>query len=166
MVRGDTMATNRPVQRALNAYWKSLAIVDPLRFDRWGRAHITLPLLRVLVQLRESPGSSTGEIANHLGVTPSAVTGLIDRLVDLGLVRREPHPHDRRVSCNFLEDDGERVLGDAADRGNAFVGEILNELTRDELDELAHVLERLWDAARIVQRRHAESSYAHSVRAG
>ena len=141
-----------------------MAIVDPLRFDVWGKSHITLPLLRVIVQLRESPGSSTGEIANHLGVTPSAVTGLIDRLVDLGLVRREPHAHDRRVSCNFLEEAGERVLGDAADLGNAFVGEILNELSRDELEGLTESLESLWAAAGRVRSRHEPTSrYAVSA---
>ena len=152
------------MHRALMAYWKALAIVDPLRFDVWGKSHITLPLLRVIVQLRESPGSSTGEIANHLSVTPSAVTGLIDRLVDLGLVRREPHPHDRRVSCNFLEEAGERVLGDTADLGNAFVGKILNELTREELETLTDSLEGLWAAAGRVRSRHEPlSRYAASA---
>ncbi|HJN91634.1 MAG TPA: MarR family transcriptional regulator [Dehalococcoidia bacterium] len=117
-----------------------------------------MPLLRVLVQLREYPGSSTGEIANHLGVTPSAVTGLIDRLVDLELVRREPHPHDRRVSCNFLEESGERVLGEQADRRNAFVGEILSELSRDELESLTAGLERLEEAAVVVRQRHGDGA--------
>lgn len=158
------MAT-QSTQRALAAYWKALAIVDPLRFDIWGKSRITLPLLRVLVQLRESPGSSTGEIANHLGVTPSAVTGLIDRLVDLSLVRREPHSHDRRVSCNFLEEAGERVLGDAADLGNAFVGEVLDELSEAELSALTDSLEGLWAAAgRVRSRREPSSRYASARR--
>ena len=159
------MAT-QDTQRALEAYWNALAIVDPLRFDIWGKSRITLPLLRVLVQLRESPGSSTGEIARYLSVTPSAVTGLIDRLVDLSLVRRASHPHDRRVSCNFLEDAGERVLGDAADLGNAFVGEVLDELSEAELSALTGSLEGLWAAAGRVRLRHHEpnSRYASATR--
>ena len=115
--------------------------------------------------MRESPGSSTGEIANHLGVTPSAVTGLIDRLVDLNLVRREPHARDRRVSCNFLEEAGKRVLGDAADLGNAFVGEILEELSGTELDALTDSLEGLWAAAGRVRSRYEPlSRYAGVTR--
>ena len=144
---------SRPNQRALEAYWKSLAIVDPLRFETWGESHVTLPLLRVLVQLRESPGSSTGEIANHLGVTPSAVTGLVDRLVDLGFVRREAHPHDRRVSCNFLEAAGREVLGQAADKRDGLVGEILQELNKRELEDLVASLELFEEAAGRVRAR-------------
>jgi DNA-binding MarR family transcriptional regulator len=146
------------MNRALAAYWSSLKIVDPLRFEVWGKAHITMPLLRVLVQLREHPGSSTGEIANHLGVTPSAVTGLIDRLVDLELVRREPHPHDRRVSCNFLEEAGGQVLGEQADRSNAYVGEILSELSHAEIESLTIGLERLYAAADAVRARHSNGA--------
>lgn len=158
------MATEN-TQRALAAYWSALALVDPLRFEIWGKSRITLPLLRALVQLRGSPGSSTGEIANHLGVTPSAVTGLIDRLVDLKLVRREPHAHDRRVSCNFLEVAGQRVLGDAADLGNAFVGEILDELSEAELTALTDSLEGLSAAAGRVRSRHEPiSRYAGATR--
>ncbi len=158
------MATTRPNQRALDAYWQSLAIVDPLRFETWGKFHVTLPLLRVLVQLRESPGSSTGEIANHLGVTPSAVTGLVDRLVDLGFVRREAHPHDRRVSCNFLEPAGLDVLGDAADQSDGFVGQVLNELSKSELEDLVVSLELLGDAAsRVRARRGTGSRYADAI---
>jgi DNA-binding MarR family transcriptional regulator len=37
-----------------------------------------------------------GEIANHLGLTSGAVTGLIDRLEAGGWVRRERDPLDRR----------------------------------------------------------------------
>jgi DNA-binding MarR family transcriptional regulator len=152
------MAPSKQMNRALAAYWSSLKIVDPLRFEVWGKAHITMPLLRVLVQLREYPGSSTGEIANHLGVTPSAVTGLIDRLVDLELVRREPHPHDRRVSCNFLEEAGGRVLGEQADRSNAFVGEVLSELSHAEIESLTIGLERLYAAADAVRARRSNGA--------
>ena len=158
------MATEN-IQRGLAAYWGALAIVDPLRFEIWGKSRITLPLLRVLVQLRDSPGSSTGEIANHLGVTPSAVTGLIDRLVDLKLVRREPHAHDRRMSCNFLEVAGQRALGDAADLGNAFVGEILDEFSEAELAALTDSFEGFSAAAGRVRSRHEPiSRYAGATR--
>ena len=42
-------------------------------------------------------GSSTpGELAQQLGVTSSAATFIVDRLVAQGHVSREPHPDDRR----------------------------------------------------------------------
>jgi DNA-binding MarR family transcriptional regulator len=52
--------------------------------------------------------SSNGEIAQHTGLTTGAVTGLIDRLEDRGLVRREPHERDRRKTVVTLTDHPRR----------------------------------------------------------
>jgi DNA-binding MarR family transcriptional regulator len=39
---------------------------------------------------------TAGELARHVGITSGAVTGAIDRLEKLGLVRRRTDPSDRR----------------------------------------------------------------------
>ncbi len=36
------------------------------------------------------------ELADALGITTSSVTSLIDRMERSGLVKRQPHPRDRR----------------------------------------------------------------------
>ena len=136
-----------PRSRALAAYWKAFTIVDPLRLDAWGERGITLPLLRVLAFVREHPGASAGAIADYLGISPSATTNLVDRLVEPGLLRREAQQTDRRVSLNFVEDAGAQVLSDAVDRGSAFMTDILHELTPPELERLTTSLERLTAAA-------------------
>jgi DNA-binding MarR family transcriptional regulator len=50
------------------------------------------------VNLLESGPVAQGVIARELGLTPPTVTALIDRLETHGLVRRTPHPTDRRVT--------------------------------------------------------------------
>lgn len=55
------------------------------------RAHLVWELNR--------HGPSTQQaLAEALGVTPRAVTGLVDALADAGFVTREPHPGDRRAT--------------------------------------------------------------------
>ena len=147
------MTTPRATLRALDAYWKAVTIVDPLRFDAWGEQRITLPLLRVLGFLRDQPGASTGDIGAHLGVTGAAVTPLMDRLAARGLARREQHPHDRRVIANYLEDAGAHALGEAVDHGSDFMEETLSELSRGELTRLATSLETFTAAAERVRQR-------------
>ncbi len=39
---------------------------------------------------------TAGQLAEHTGLTPGAVTGMVDRLERAGLARREPDPSDRR----------------------------------------------------------------------
>lgn len=49
-------------------------------------------------------------LAEALKVTPRAVTGLVDALVDDGLVTRESHPGDRRATLVTLTARGETLV--------------------------------------------------------
>jgi DNA-binding MarR family transcriptional regulator len=49
--------------------------------------------------------STAGEIARHTGLTSGAVTGLIDRLEQLGLVERTADPADRRKVLVRVRED-------------------------------------------------------------
>ncbi|NYJ75521.1 MarR family transcriptional regulator [Allobranchiibius huperziae] len=50
------------------------------------------------------------ELAERLGLTPSTVTSLLDRLEAAGFARREAHPTDRRKSVITLTAAGEEVV--------------------------------------------------------
>jgi DNA-binding MarR family transcriptional regulator len=151
------------VAEAIAGYWKSLAMVDPLRIEAWDDARVTMPLLRVLVYLREHPGAATGDIARRMSVTSSNVTRLVDRLVEQGFVRREADPDDRRYLRHLLTADGEAVLGSVQQKATAFVAHIFEELSDDDLSRLTEVFGRLWDAAKRT-RRAAERPVAAGAR--
>ena len=51
---------------------------------------------RALRQLARQP-MSMGELAGALGIEPANTTGLVDDLESRELVRRRPHPTDRRA---------------------------------------------------------------------
>lgn len=55
--------------------------------------------------IREGVGSA-GELARRWQVTPAVLTGVLDRLELRGLVRREPHPEDRRRQHLALTEAG------------------------------------------------------------
>jgi DNA-binding MarR family transcriptional regulator len=66
------------------------------------RAHLVWELHR--------GGPSTQQVlAEALRVTPRAVTGLVDALVDSGFVTREPHPRDRRATLVTFTKQGEKA---------------------------------------------------------
>lgn len=60
-------------------------------------------------------------IGDRLQVHPTSVTNAVDRLEAAGLVRRMPHPDDRRAVLVELTDDGRGVAQDATRRLNARV---------------------------------------------
>ncbi len=64
----------------------------------WFDLDLTMAQFRALMIIAESGGSSGRQLAERLGIGPSAVTPLVDRLVQHGYVRREPAAEDRRIT--------------------------------------------------------------------
>lgn len=111
---------------------------------------ITMPQLKTLLVLYAMQQASMGELADALGTGVSTVTGIVDRLVDHGLVTREEAPHDRRVVVGRLTPRGaaliDRLYLTARDR----LGRVLSRLSLEELDLVVQASRALNRAARHV----------------
>jgi len=69
----------------------------------------TLPRFDLLAQLEREPlGLTMGELSQRMMVTGGNVTGITDQLEAEGLVRRAPHPSDRRAFSVQLTPAGKR----------------------------------------------------------
>jgi len=60
-------------------------------------------------------------IGERLQVHPASVTNAVDRLEAQGLVRRAPHPTDRRATLVEITDDGRAVATKTTEELNATV---------------------------------------------
>ncbi|WP_439657425.1 MarR family winged helix-turn-helix transcriptional regulator [Lentzea sp. HUAS TT2] len=60
------------------------------------RLGVTAVDQRALAVIMGAGSVSAGELAREIGLTPGAVTGVVDRLARAGLARREPDEQDRR----------------------------------------------------------------------
>ncbi len=100
----------------------------------------------VLMLLKyQSNGSEMNQtvLGNMLLVNRSNVTGLVDRLEQLGWVRRTPDSSDRRVKLVSLTESGREVLERAENEYNRRVHEVMSALTDEEHDIICSLLERL-----------------------
>src|SRR3954453_3133166 len=82
---------------------------------------------------------SMGELAAALGIDPPNATVVVDDLESLGLVRRRPHPSDRRAKVVEATRKGK----DLARRADELLGTPpagLTELDPDDLDALGRIL--------------------------
>lgn len=75
--------------------------------ERHGLSYPQLVTLRYLLHAGSVPMS---EVTDYLGITRGAMTGLVDRLADAGLVVRRPCEQDRRVTFLDLTPRGREVL--------------------------------------------------------
>lgn len=90
---------------------------------------ITLPQFDLLAQLdREPRGLRLGELSKRMMVTNGNITGVIDRLVEEGLVDREVSKEDRRVAVARLTTDGRAKFRRYAKAHEAWVSELLAEV--------------------------------------
>jgi DNA-binding MarR family transcriptional regulator len=62
------------------------------------RGHLTGPQLNAMHILVQSGGLSLKELSRQMGLAHSTASGVIDRLEKRGLVERQGHPDDRRIT--------------------------------------------------------------------
>jgi DNA-binding MarR family transcriptional regulator len=126
--------SDHAVDAGLRYLSQALNMFDPLRFRAWAELGLTTAQLRVLFLMRESPGVTAGELASRLSVTPPTISGIVDRLVKLGLVRREDDESDRRLVRNHLTDPGAAACGRLERGGEVFTRRILIEMSQADLE--------------------------------
>jgi DNA-binding MarR family transcriptional regulator len=73
-------------------------------------AGVTTAQTGALFALHDAPMTTQRELAAALGQRESAVTAMVRRLLDAGLVQRHPSPDDHRAHHLSLTADGEKTL--------------------------------------------------------
>jgi MarR family transcriptional regulator, lower aerobic nicotinate degradation pathway regulator len=96
-----------------------------------------------LTAAAEPPGRSQRDLGELLGIDPSAVVAIVDDLERAGLVRREPHPLDRRTRLIVATDAGRSRLADVADSAGEVEAALLAGLDAGERATLVDLLGRL-----------------------
>jgi DNA-binding MarR family transcriptional regulator len=110
---------------------------------------LTLPQFDVLAQLHRRPdGMTPGELTRELLVTAGNVTGIVERLVRLGLAERRPVPQDRRAVRVRLTARGRQLMRRIIPRHRRDVAAVL---ARVPAGDLARLRDLLGDVARRIE---------------
>lgn len=108
--------------------------------DASGQSGSSASALSALAEFLEHP--TLDDLRKVLGLTPSGVVRLVDRLVDAGLVTRQPGA-DARSRAIVLTAAGRRVAGRIAAARMAALTGVLDGLTGSELASLDELLGRV-----------------------
>lgn len=98
---------------------------------------------RVIAVLGRFPGVSANEVAERTAMDKVAVSRAVNRLIEMGRVKRETHDNDRRRSVLELTAKGRRVYEQVAPRALAYERELLGALDDDERQWLERILRKL-----------------------
>ncbi len=84
-----------------------------------------------------------GELAERMGTTEPTATRTVDSLASAGLVRRAPHPDDRRGVLIDATTRGTRLLAHRRERLLELLKSGLAEMPDDDQERLADLLDEL-----------------------
>ena len=101
-----------------------------------------------MVHLMSAPKYSLtpADLAMQCGVTRATMTGVVDTLEKAGFVERISNPDDRRSLTIKLLPAGRKKMEAFLPRHCRRVERMMNVLTRAEMKQLAHLMEKLWPA--------------------
>jgi MarR family transcriptional regulator for hemolysin len=117
---------------------------------------LTYAQSQVLFRLAEHPGSHMGDVAKAFGVTLPAVTHIVDRLEEKGLVVRGDHPGDRRVYVLDLTRAGKTLVDELEALRLRGMERVLARMAAAERRHVLSGLESLVDAAASVPEDEAQ----------
>jgi DNA-binding MarR family transcriptional regulator len=102
--------------------------------------------MSVLATLARCGSATPGELARKEHVQPPSMTRIVAMLEGKGLVRREPHPEDRRQVVVSSTEQAAAMLEESRLKRNAWLAGLAESLSEEELAVLrqaAPVLEKL-----------------------
>lgn len=92
------------------------------------RRGLTRSRAHLVWELHHRGPSTQQALAQALRVTPRAVTGLVDALVEIGFVTREPHPDDRRATLVTFTKRGQKTATALEDDHIEFARKLFDDL--------------------------------------
>ena len=108
---------------------------------------LTGPQFYILHQLEQKEKCTVGELAESMGVKPSAITAMVDRLDKHDFVARDRDDEDRRVVYISLRDSGKKILQVAKQNRREQLNKMFSHLSEDELQHFVSIFEKLAMAA-------------------
>lgn len=105
---------------------------------------LTFPQYIALTILERSRGECRmGPLAAAALQSAASMTGIVDRLLERGLVRRERHPQDRRSVVVQLTERGRGLLDEVKESRRQRELSLLAAVSAEDRQQLRHILTRI-----------------------
>lgn len=97
----------------------------------------------ILVLLDSNPGIYLRQLGEALDISPSNLVAVVERLVQRGLIQRQPDPRDRRLQQLHLTDEGRALQGLAEGEVSRLEDDLEQLLSPTEQQHLFSALDKL-----------------------
>lgn len=104
---------------------------------------VTVPQIWALDYLSHHKRCQMKELAESMCIKFSSATGMIDRLVKQGFVKRERGEKDRRAVCIVITDKGQKIITDVYKQKRKGLIELFKRLSAHERFAYIKLVEKL-----------------------
>ena len=108
--------------------------------DAWMSLNLGIGQLKTLFFISNRGATTTGKLATALKVTPTNVTGIIDRLLEKDLITRIGDPDDRRVLVLRTTPKGDELVAELRQKRRERMTELFKNLSDKEAEIVAQGL--------------------------
>lgn len=129
---------------------RAMALVGPMPVP----PDLTIQQLRVLDHVVKQPGLSGQELGTLLGVSAPTASGLVERMVEKGLISRTDDVDDRRIRRLHPTEAGLDVMRQLDSMFERALAVVLQELPTADLELLCQGAQAMLSAIERVRARH------------
>jgi DNA-binding MarR family transcriptional regulator len=129
--------------------WMNLNMRNSLgNFMRFAKErNYSISQLSALIHLAHHKECTVSGLGEEFGVTNAAISQVLEKLVQLGLVLRTEDPQDRRQKVLVLTDEGKKIAGESQLERQKWLSDLINNLTEQEKEQVDSALRLLINKA-------------------
>jgi len=125
--------------------------MHPIIPKEWLSVNLTMPQLKILLLLFTDGPARMGFLTSSLGVSMATTTGIVDRMVERGLIVRESDPEDRRVVVCKLSEKGRELASHLWQLRQAQARGLLERMTTPQIKLVGEAMEAILQAGSVVE---------------
>jgi DNA-binding MarR family transcriptional regulator len=117
---------------------------------------LTMAQLGAMFHIYQKGACGVSDIGSDLGVTNSAASQMLERLVQLKLITRSENPTDRRVKQIVLTDKGHQILQESSKANQDWLEDLVQTMMAEEQEQVRNALVILIDKAHQLNQTQTE----------
>ncbi len=111
----------------------------------------SIPQLKALIHLSHHQECNVSELGEEFGVTNAAISQMLEKLVQQGLVMRTEDPQDRRQKILVLTPEGKAIAQESQRQREKWLSDLVNSLSDLEKERVDTALRLLISKASSVE---------------
>ncbi|MFD1955448.1 MarR family winged helix-turn-helix transcriptional regulator [Paenibacillus thailandensis] len=130
----------RHVRKQLNAEWHRISAESIESIAKQG---LNLTHGKLVVNIAEKGPLKSSEAAELLGITNGAVTGIVDKLIQLGYVERRRSEEDRRIVMLHITQRAHGLICEIDRVRDKIMLKLFRNLTEEEIEFAIRLFKKL-----------------------